>query len=89
VTCQDYGEPQLKSEIIIFLRALKVNFKPIYFEFKTYEFNMVERSYDGKPFKLKLINDNLKISKVDIVELEDPFNLLRIDLTFYEEFLFK
>ena len=63
VTCEDYGEPKLKSDIIIFVRPQSVNFKPIYFEFDHDEFHLIEMTRQSE-FKLKLINDNLNKSNM-------------------------
>lgn len=82
VYAEDFGEPKLKSEIIIYLRPQSVELKPAYFEFERYEYRMVENDPKPTPFELRLINDNLGPNRVRIEEIRDPLNLLTFD---YEE----
>jgi hypothetical protein len=82
---EDKGEPKLKNEIIIYLRAQSIEPKPAYFEFSSYEFRLAENNPKPAPFELRLINDNLGPNRVNIEELRDPLNLLSLD--FEENFV--
>lgn len=77
-------EPKLRNEIIIYLRPQSVEQKAAYFEFAQYEFKLKENPINYQTFTLKLINDNLSMSKIMLEELWDPLNLLLPD---YEESL--
>ncbi|RNA01642.1 Cadherin [Brachionus plicatilis] len=64
---------KLRSEIIIYLKPQSAVQRAAYFEFSEYEFKVKEGS--SHKLRLKLINENLSASKIQLEELADPLNL--------------
>jgi hypothetical protein len=82
VYAEDVSEPRLRNEIIIYLRPQSLKPKPAYFLFERYEYQMKENDPKPKPYELRVVNDNLATTKVEIVEVQDPLGLLSV---VYEE----
>ena len=78
VRVEDYGSPKLNNEIIVYLRPQPAVLMPIYFEFDKYEFELVENlTYmEQKPVTIRLINDNILKSTIQLEELRDPLNFI-------------
>jgi hypothetical protein len=77
VRCKDNSESILYNEIIVMLRPQSSELKPVYFEFKNYEFDIVENR--AETFNIKLINDNLEKTRVILKKINDPLNIISID----------
>ncbi len=80
VTVHDYGEPKLTNEIIVNIKAQPSYFRPPYFEFQEYGFELKESLVGSTVFKMKLINDNLNHADLTITELNDPLDLLSFQI---------
>jgi len=76
----DYGEPRLTNEIIVNIKAQPSYFRPPYFEFQEYGFELKESLVSSTVFKMKLINDNLNHADLIVTELNDPLDLLSFQI---------
>jgi hypothetical protein len=79
VKVEDLGTPRLSNEIIVYLRPQPSGvYMPIYFSFDKYEFDLIENLDVQKqtPFRIRLVNDNMLKSTIQLEEINDPLNLI-------------
>jgi hypothetical protein len=77
-------KPQLADIILIIIKALDKEFKPVYFQFATYQFDLIENNPStNQKNKIKILDENINKTEINLV-VDDPLSLLANKPTFQE-----